>query len=951
MRLSVLPPSQPNEMSPPPPRRKLRSASRKPNRDPSPTSKKKVRRFSPRTYSRRGKDASPPVELSFENDESSSGETSALTTQSNRGSTTSSANNRAIDVFNSAVVESVKDIIIKLEKDDAEGGDGGDSDEEGIEANDHEEAMYCAIIEREEDVDNTVQIPTNHGSAGYVEYIKGEKGCDVSDPSQIKLPSIPDDWKAKKPNTIQNEPKFTKVDNPGAWPEYCFNSAFEGKGKQRKYAYHSLPTGVTPVPPKGKNGTREVGGWTFVYDGWNGDSKLDIPSARHGANSKNLFPEERHGSLDGDHLQALGLTSNRMKNVLGLPDALFFHQLLLPMCDTQKSGVEHDNRLNFYDDVTMFSSLYQISNKIGAAYGHELPLPTVDEFVKFDGVVVRDGIHGRGEGAIYRRWQDGACGDDLIKKAITATRWHEIKRIYKLCNNDTAPKRGEDKYDPAYKFDLIFKVIVNNVNNITKYASLDLCGDETTWGHAGYGEAGSGITGRIMNKPGISKGGQIVVITDSNRIRPRAYIHRHKLHTMPDNWTLTGQSEVRNIVEQLLPHVEGEPADPSVKKIFKEKFHSTWDNYFSGDVIMDWLGTNGFSATMTCRRDRLPSGVPGKYLHKQKTLASHRTKIARFLQPVVAIKEDKDELYRRVHCSFQSTSSCNISTVNALNECKLYTEARQRGSNISKRVWGIEMNEARRTYLSNYFRVDVMDHMIKNANVTYRSWKYWHGAMLHAKGMAIVVAYDMYLEVCEGKLNEDWANADPVSFHTFREQLSAQMLAYDPRKRLYPGDEFMRISTKQPSNVRPGKQTMEKAPSNADGTVSIHQFQAAKRGGKKGRLTFSLNQFNHHCESVVRVTKNPWACYVCGHPTYTKCGICDAPLHMIGCKGPQKSTNCYLKFHDPLFFGLCKNDYWMTNRCQKKSDWTMPSPTELKLNACHMRALHESTRKKQSESK
>jgi len=170
-------------------------------------------------------------------------------------------------VFNSAVVESVKDIMIKLEKDDEEGGDGGDSDEEGIEANDHEEGMYCAIIEREEDADNTVQIPTNHGSAGYVEYIKGEKGCDVSDPSQIKLPSIPDDWKAKRPNTTMKEPKFTKVDNPGAWPEYCFNSAFEGKGKQRKYTYHSLPTGVTPVPPKGKNGTREVGGWTFVYDG------------------------------------------------------------------------------------------------------------------------------------------------------------------------------------------------------------------------------------------------------------------------------------------------------------------------------------------------------------------------------------------------------------------------------------------------------------------------------------------------------------------------------------------------------------------------------------------------------------------------------------------------------------------------------------------------------------
>jgi len=120
---------------------------------------------------------------------------------------------------------------------------------------------------------------------------------------------------------------------------------------------------------------------------------------------------------------------------------------------------------------------------------------------------------------------------------------------------------------------------------------------------------------------------------------------------------------------------------------------------------MDWLGTNGFGATMTCRRDCLPFGVPGRYFHKQKTLSSQRTKVARFLQPVIAIKEDEDALFRRVHCSFQSTSSCNISTVNALNKCKL----------------------------SNYFRVDLMDHLIKNTNLAYRSWKYWHSAMLHAK--------------------------------------------------------------------------------------------------------------------------------------------------------------------------------------------------------------------------
>ena len=51
-----------------------------------------------------------------------------MTTQSKVGSTTSSANNRAIVVFNAAFAdkspekESVTDIVLKLEKDDVEGG-------------------------------------------------------------------------------------------------------------------------------------------------------------------------------------------------------------------------------------------------------------------------------------------------------------------------------------------------------------------------------------------------------------------------------------------------------------------------------------------------------------------------------------------------------------------------------------------------------------------------------------------------------------------------------------------------------------------------------------------------------------------------------------------------------------------------------------------------------------
>jgi len=43
---------------------------------------------------------------------------------------------------------------------------------------------------------------------------------------------------------------------------------------------------------------------------------------------------------------------------------------------------------------------------------------------------------------------------------------------------------------------------------------------------------------------------------------------------------------------------------------------------------------------MTCRRDRLPFGVPGQYFHKQKILSYAKTKVARFLQPIVVIKDN-----------------------------------------------------------------------------------------------------------------------------------------------------------------------------------------------------------------------------------------------------------------------------------------------------------------------
>jgi hypothetical protein len=242
-------------------------------------------------------------------------------------------------------------------------------------------------------------------------------------------------------------------------------------------------------------------------------------------------------------------------------------------------------------------------------------------------------------------------------------------------------------------------------------------------------------------------------------------------------------------METITPRIVGQTKVAGLCQIFAKRPHSTWDNFFSGDQIFDWLGKRGFAATMTCRRDRLPSKVPKEYLHFQKTPSDTRSRAARFNEPVTAVKQTLFTLddtlhmpYKRVHVSFQSTSSTNISTVNALNSNKLFVVKKERGQGSAKQKWAIEMNKARQLYLKTYGRIDTIDSLICSCHVYYRSWKYWHSAKNHGTSLAIVVAYDMYLECAEGKICTDWY-VDPkkkMDFHTFRDRLSTQGLAYSP---------------------------------------------------------------------------------------------------------------------------------------------------------------------------
>ena len=258
----------------------------------------------------------------------------------------------------------------------------------------------------------------------------------------------------------------------------------------------------------------------------------------------------------------------------------------------------------------------------------------------------------------------------------------------------------------------------------------------------------------------------------ANSVSCRAYTHRHKVWKNPEKeWTKQGPNEVRRIIEELEQMVIGAPAGTSLsRQVFSEKPHSTWDNHFSGDLIMDYLGEKGFAATMTCQRNRLPNGIDSVFLYNKKTVPKDPVaRVARFNHtitlvttktktgqlPVIEeggepnqnIQPAEEITWTRTHVSFQSTSSTNISTVNALNQNKLTVKTKERGRANNKVKWAIEMNEARQLYLASYGRIDTIDSLIKNCRMFYVSWKYWHACKLHVQALGLVVAYDMYKEV------------------------------------------------------------------------------------------------------------------------------------------------------------------------------------------------------------
>jgi hypothetical protein len=149
------------------------------------------------------------------------------------------------------------------------------------------------------------------------------------------------------------------------------------------------------------------------------------------------------------------------------------------------SGINADPWKAFHIKVETFSNLYAIQIGLGGSYGHWFKNMVLDELVWFDGVVIHDGVRGGSNGAVHRQWMDCADSDMLVQKSMMHTWWLQIKeRVMKLNNNQASPKRGEEGCNLAFKFDMLYEVLIMRSWSATSMPLLSMpkkINVETRW--------------------------------------------------------------------------------------------------------------------------------------------------------------------------------------------------------------------------------------------------------------------------------------------------------------------------------------------------------------------------------------------------------------------------------------------------------------------------------------
>ena len=223
-----------------------------------------------------------------------------------------------------------------------------------------------------------------------------------------------------------------------------------------------------------QTGKRVAGGYEFHYNGLK--QPIDDQSLwREEATRDNLFLPHRRAKLDAALLKKMGLTRKRMEE----KDALFFLQLLLPIANPTKSGIDKDPRKPFYSDVQSYTNIYAMSPMCdqGGELGHLFNPTNSQELVCWNGVVVSNVNEFVGSSWNTRNENQY---DPVISSTMTYSRWRQLKGNMKLCLFYEEKKRGDDGYDPTIKYRKVWDVATHNLNQFVERGGLDLTVDETT---------------------------------------------------------------------------------------------------------------------------------------------------------------------------------------------------------------------------------------------------------------------------------------------------------------------------------------------------------------------------------------------------------------------------------------------------------------------------------------
>jgi hypothetical protein len=106
----------------------------------------------------------------------------------------------------------------------------------------------------------------------------------------------------------------------------------------------------------------------------------------------------------------------------------------------------------FYSKVENYTAKYAAGLGLGGSYGHIFTPPKIQELLKFDMTLVRDGVLGGSKGSIHLRWDhnDALYREEDIAESMRHVRFLQLKRTYKLNDDDFDATKRQQNESPTH---------------------------------------------------------------------------------------------------------------------------------------------------------------------------------------------------------------------------------------------------------------------------------------------------------------------------------------------------------------------------------------------------------------------------------------------------------------------------------------------------------------------